>query len=899
MGQVTPQPASRAVQTLNVLLNKPVPTTDDFRRMFRQIAVLKAESIDLAEKHLQQIRQLAIRANHRKALCVALQTLAELYLDRGDFSRCLEFARMELTAARDCHEDRYVASYHFLTGRAQEMTGQLDSARANYEEAASIYRRIGRRTAEHHVLNQLANLLSLRGDAEKALECYQRCLEKADLPYRKAIYLHNIGEVQRQLGRWEEAFESFYRSLAIVEATERTAETMRTWAHLNDSLAQLYLCRDRTDKAIDVLNRVVAEASRSPMLQTGILTDVLAHLGDARMRQGDLASAEKALTEGLELAERLSDRRSQAALLWRLAELCLQKGETTSGQVQVDTALQIAREMGLRHELCEAWRVQARLHVAADLVDQAKASFQQAIAALSGLEDSYELARARLDYGQFLLRNGEPVAAELELRSAARTFSRLQAVSESQSASRLLLNPILAKERELNLLLAVSELNLLRLGPKGFISRVLDMLCTVLGFKAAVILLGDRPLVIHGSPDITAATIAARHQNAKNPVLLCWRAGTSQAVICLEHRDLPATEPTRATLDAIGNLLVPALTAVQERTTLTGLYPVSERVPETLRFRGVAGSNPRFLAVLETVARIADTNVTVLIRGESGTGKELIARAIHDSGPRNQKPFVPINCAAVPETLLEAELFGVERGAATGVVQRPGKFEQAHRGTVFLDEIGDMSLALQAKLLRVLQERTFYRVGGEHPVTVDVRVIAATNRDLNSMIQDGDFRQDLHYRLNTVELALPPLRERAEDIPALVQHFIETANNELGRSVSDIDSSALKLLSHYRWPGNIRELQYVIERAVAVCDGDTITTADLPSTLTHSDSSRQRRRPTASDPQAVRERKMLTSCLDKAGGDVTKAAAASGYSRAHFYRLLKKHNIILPRHRSR
>lgn len=869
--------------------------------MFRLVGVLKADSPELAWQYLQRIQQLATQNNHQRARCVALQMFAELCLDRRDFAGCLEFARLELIAAQACHEERYVASYHFLTGRAKEMKGQFDSARASYEAAVAIYHRLGRRTAEHDVLNQLANLLTLRGDAAAALEYYQRCLETADLPSRKAVYLHNIGEAQRQLGRWEEAFESFYRSLAITETFERNAESVRTWAHLNDSLAQLYLYRDRPEKAKETLNRVLAEAARSPLLQTDILTDVLAHLSDACLRQGDLASAEKALFDGLSLAERLDDRRARAGLLWRLAELYLHKGETTDGHAHVSSALQLAQEIGLRHELCEAWRVQGRLYAAAGLTAQAKTSFQQATTVLSDLKESYELARARLDYGQFLLRSGEPTAAELELRKAARTFCRLQAVAESQAAHRLLLSPELATERELGLLLAISELSLLRLSPGRFVNRALDLLCTAFGYEAAVVLVGDQPIAIHGSPDIVATRHAAGSQPLRTPSVLCWQAGTTPAVICLEHKSSPATEPGRVTLEAIGNLLVPALIELQGRLTLAGPRQAPPApLPESLVFRGVSGSNPQFLAVLAAVARIAETNVTVLIRGESGTGKELIARAIHDSSQRASKPFVAINCAAIPETLLEAEFFGVEKGAATGVVQRPGRFEQADSGTIFLDEIGDMSLTLQAKLLRVLEERTFERVGGERPISVDVRIVAATNRDINAMVQAGRFRQDLYYRLNTVELTLPPLRERSEDIPALVQHFIETSNHEFGRSVSDIELAAMKLLCQYHWPGNIRELQHVIERAVIVCDNNTITPADLPSVINRSTSTstRQRRR-RAVDATDTKERQMLTACLKQAGGDVTKAAATAGYSRAHFYRLLKKHGILpIRRHNS-
>ncbi|MGC8719204.1 MAG: sigma 54-interacting transcriptional regulator [Thermodesulforhabdaceae bacterium] len=257
---------------------------------------------------------------------------------------------------------------------------------------------------------------------------------------------------------------------------------------------------------------------------------------------------------------------------------------------------------------------------------------------------------------------------------------------------------------------------------------------------------------------------------------------------------------------------------------------LEEEVKSRYSFQNIIGKSQVMKKVFYIVEKIAPSRSTVLITGESGTGKELIAKAIHYQSPRRDKPFVSVNCGALPETLLESELFGHERGAFTGAVQqRKGRFELAHEGTLFLDEISEMPLHLQVKLLRVLQEMEFERVGGTQTVRVDVRIIAATNRDLKKEVAAGRFRSDLFYRLNVVNIHLPPLRERSEDIPLLVAHFLDKYGKEMGGGETfKVDREAMKCLMEYSWPGNVRELENVIERAMLLCSNNVITLADLP-----------------------------------------------------------------------
>jgi two-component system, NtrC family, response regulator HydG len=314
---------------------------------------------------------------------------------------------------------------------------------------------------------------------------------------------------------------------------------------------------------------------------------------------------------------------------------------------------------------------------------------------------------------------------------------------------------------------------------------------------------------------------------------------------------------------------------------------------------GLVGSSEPMHRVLDQVRRVAPTDATVLVLGESGTGKELVARAVHDASPRVSQPFVSISCAAVPETLLESELFGHERGAFTGAIKRKlGRFELANGGTIFLDEVGDIPPAVQVKLLRVLQERQFERVGGEETLDVDVRVVSATNRDLERLVQSGRFREDLYYRLNVVPIQLPPLRDRPGDVGELARFFVSRLAPRMGRNVNGVSAEALALLERHRWPGNVRELENVIEQALVFADAELIRPADLPEGL--------RRAPPAAGlpvPSGERsltailedlEQQLILSAYERAKGVKAETARLLGIKPSALYYKLEKYGIVKP-----
>jgi DNA-binding NtrC family response regulator len=307
-------------------------------------------------------------------------------------------------------------------------------------------------------------------------------------------------------------------------------------------------------------------------------------------------------------------------------------------------------------------------------------------------------------------------------------------------------------------------------------------------------------------------------------------------------------------------------------------------------FHDIVSKNARMHDVMALAGEIASLRSTVLIQGESGTGKEMIARAIHCSGDRAAKPFVAVSCAALAETLLESELFGHEKGSFTGAnQQKRGKFEMAGDGTIFLDEIGDISPKLQCDLLRVLQERCFYRVGGSEEVRVDARVIAATHVNLQQAVAEGRFRDDLFYRLNVIEIRIPPLRDRREDVPLLAGHFLERLSHELGKDISGFSEGALKLLMDHNWPGNVRELENAVERAMVTCRARILGEDDF-AFLAHNGAVKPWSIPAGMTLQEM-EKQLIAATLQRTAGNIKEAASILGIDRSTIYEKIKRYEI--------
>jgi DNA-binding NtrC family response regulator len=376
-----------------------------------------------------------------------------------------------------------------------------------------------------------------------------------------------------------------------------------------------------------------------------------------------------------------------------------------------------------------------------------------------------------------------------------------------------------------------------------------------------------------------------RRQNALLPIIVMTAFGTVENAVEAMKAGAADFLLKPFSLDHLNAVVAKAL---EVRDLRDENRQLKEELGRRYDWANIVGRSAAMQEIFGTIVRVAPTRATVLLCGESGTGKDLIARAIHYHSPRRDRPFVKINCTAIPENLMESELFGYEKGAFTGAsTTKPGKFEQADTGTVFLDEIGDVPASIQVKLLRILQEREFERLGSNKTRTIDVRVLAATNADLRAALEEGTFREDLYYRLNVMPINIPPLRERKEDIPFLAEHFTEKFSHELGSTVSGITDAAIRRLVEYHWPGNVRELENVIERSVVLCSAKT-----LDADCIKLDTSPRARQTTQDSflPEGVsldeHERNIIREALKRADGNKSQAARMLGLTRnALRYRL--------------
>ena len=376
-----------------------------------------------------------------------------------------------------------------------------------------------------------------------------------------------------------------------------------------------------------------------------------------------------------------------------------------------------------------------------------------------------------------------------------------------------------------------------------------------------------------------------RRQNTQVPVIVMTAFGTIENAV--EAMKAGASDFLLKPFD-LEHLTAVVNKALEIRSLREENRALREELGRKYQWDNIVGRSSAMQQIFATIMRVAPTRATVLIAGESGVGKDLIARAIHFHSPRKDRPFVKINCTALPENLMESELFGYEKGAFTGATtSKPGKFEQAESGTVMLDEIGDVPANIQVKLLRVLQEREFERLGSNKTLHIDVRVIAATNRDLRAALEEGTFREDLYYRLNVVPLEIPPLRERKEDIPYLAEHFVEKLAPEMGNQVTGITHAAIEKLMQYSWPGNVRELENVIERSMVMASGDKLDASDirLDMNLRPRQSNGDLTLPEGMSLDSY-EQELIRDALKRANGNKSQAARLLGLTRnALRYRL--------------
>jgi len=398
-------------------------------------------------------------------------------------------------------------------------------------------------------------------------------------------------------------------------------------------------------------------------------------------------------------------------------------------------------------------------------------------------------------------------------------------------------------------------------------------------------------------PDEDGLKLIARAKSLSNPPVCLLMTAYGSEELAVEAMKRGADDYIPKGRMQIDELELRIARALKQQKLEQENISLKQQLDTKYGLENIIGESPAMKEIFEVVKQVAPTNATVLIRGESGTGKELVAKAIHKLSHRAKQPLVIVHCAALAPTLLESELFGHEKGAFTGAYERRiGRFEQANGGTLFLDEIGEIDPSTQVKLLRFLGERTFERVGSNKTLTSDVRIIAATNKDLKALVEAGKFREDLYYRLRVVEIVLPPLRERPSDIPLLANAFLKEFARENNKQIKGIDSAAMDALLRYAWPGNVRELRAAIEHAVVMCRGETISIQDLPLNIRSSSATNITRSASASEeiplmPLKELEKLMIIRALRESGGNRTLAAQKLGISRRTLHRKIKTYKL--------
>jgi DNA-binding NtrC family response regulator/tetratricopeptide (TPR) repeat protein len=846
-----------------------------------------------AKPLLEQVVTEADEAGVAECRLGASAILSELLRWSGDYDGSMRHAEMILKAgvADGNLQDR--ATGLNLVGLIHQERGEQERARECFEESLRLSRETGFGLGEQKALNQLAGIHSQRGDLDKALAYLRQALaaaSKSGDTYGRAVHQRNVGWILVLMGRWTEAAEHFHRTVALCEEHGFHQVLLATQM----SLGELSLRRTDYEGAVQMLQKVI-EAGRESKHAGYVYREAVSNLGWVYFRRGDLALAEETLNEAAQLAEAAEDRYLLASTDRRRSELALAQGRIDAARELLAQAARYAAELNLRQEQGEVLRVEALLSIASSDYGAALELLARSEATLDPFGDTYELAQTRLQHGRLLVELDRSEEALPLLQAAARTFRRLAVPAETEETNRLLYRLEVEGDRPTALVQGLMSILSLDLAADRLVDRALAMVCDNLRFGQGAVLVNGHVVAGKGNPDLTELP---RRRTSVSQTDLTLFLPVKQGRRVLGHVWLKRKRPLASrveprNLDMVSRTLAPLLARLGKLTTIEANR--TPRIPG-LRFRGVIGRNSEVLEVLEVIPRVAATDVPVLVCGESGSGKELVARALHESGPRADHPFITVNCAAIPESLLEAEFFGVEEGAATGVTARPGKFELAHGGTIFLDEIGDMSPALQARLLRVLEDHKITRVGAAKEMAVDVWVIAATNMDLALRAREGKFRTDLLYRLNAIPLVLPPLRRRREDIPVLTKYFIARAAQEYKRPVRRASDEVMALFAGYSWPGNIRQLKHAIQRAVVLAAGDAVEVSDLPPEFRPARPASTGRRATGMRRAKLRttdkaERAMLLKALARAKGNVTEAMKLTGYSRTHFYRLLHKHKI--------
>ncbi len=810
-----------------------------------------------------------------------LTTLGSVAFQRGDWAEAEASLAEAAAAARRSDRPEMVRRALSALARIHWKTGRWDESESLERECLAEAERSRDLWGVTASLTNLAVLWCGRGDFSAARPHFERALEihrRLGAPAGQAQAHLNLGECDEVLGRWDEA-ETNYRLLLDLLGDDRGNRVVLEGRR---ALGNLMRKRGEVERASKLLSETLAAARASS--DRSLVASVLFSISLLERDREHFDDARRHVDQVLEELADLGTKEGLGRVQTASAELALRMGDDARAEREAAEAVALATRLNNRYDLGRLRAIEARLAHARRALDEADRLFEEGIRLLSDIGAVLDLGRCYYEWG---VRTDDQARAGARLGTAARLFERIGARREldrtkgvlERIATRALSETTAAAGAGVIGLYEVSRIVNSTRDLSAVLDDTVDLALRRLNAERGMVLLTD-PVTSRVSVRVARNLRTGREEEAeaisrsvvervvadgrsvssadarvdprfvgRESILahsivsfLCVPLRVKERVsgaIYVDHRSAPRlfSDSDRAFLEAFADL---AAVAIENARLVEELLEARLRLSvenESLKAnlgRGwnldaLVGTSEAARRIKATLPRAAAGSVTVLIRGESGTGKNLVARVLHSLSPRAQGPFIQFNCAALPETLAESELFGHEKGSFTGADRkRPGRFELAQGGTIFLDEIGKTSLAIQGKLLRVVEDKEFERVGGTQTLKADTKIVSATNLDLEAAIQRGEFREDLFYRLNVVPIELPPLRRRLEDLPALVEHFVVKLSRDLGTDPRRLDPDVLDLFARYPWPGNIRELEATLHRALVLTPGDALGVKDFP-----------------------------------------------------------------------
>jgi Nif-specific regulatory protein len=880
-----------------------------------------------------------LKKESSKELGLALNGMGVVYWELGEFAKALNFYNKSLKVFEELKDEKGIAVVYINLGLLCTSKGESKEALDYFEKSLRLEQKYGNITNLSFLYNNLAITWESLYEWDKSLEYHLRSYElkeKMGNQSGMAITLCNMGLIRLRKGSLKESLEDHSKALRLFQNLEDKPGV----AHSCIRLGEIYLLKEEWSKSENYLKRSLR--LRQELNDKSGMADSFSLLGKLYLEAGDFATAFSQLKESLRLYNSLENLKKMLEVSLALTELELRQNNTIEAEIHLNYAEKLLRSVEDKALTGKFKRMTGALLIQKGKPGEGLRELLEAVDAFKALKMRYDIGISYLDIGRIRSEQGKYREAKGYLKEALAIFKDLEIpakVSDCESLIRELSDSTQIDKQRTQILYQISELlnNITDLDE--LLVKILDLAVDHLSAeRAAVILYNPKddnlelkitrgieietktdalkisrnvikdvlrtqePLIIEDTrhdPEISLYKSVITHNILS---ILCVPLTTKNktlGTIYVDHRSLSGIF-SREDLDflkAFANLIAVALDKAQLYNELNEeVFQLKKDLRKTYSFPNIVGRNKKMQDVFHMVDKVANSKTSILVLGESGTGKELIANLIHHTSVRKDKPFVKVNCAALPESILESELFGVEEKVATGVAMRDGKFKHADGGTIFFDEIGDMSLSTQAKVLRVLQEREFERVGGSKTIKVDIRVISATNKDLEECIKKGVFRKDLFYRLNPVTIKIPPLRERKEDIPYLIDYFLEKFSLENSKPKIATTSKAMNVLIDYPWPGNVRELANLMEKAVLFSEDGSFPKEYLPTKL----QIQRDIKLLASKEGLPRvlgnlEREVLLQALVKNNWNQVKAAFQLGIGEATLRRKMAKHKIKKPR----